>query len=245
MLLTEEYDIIKEEKQLLSEVEQYETRERNNFSFLSSAVRESHEKERQRTERTKYWSIIGSVIGAFIGILGTSVNNYLRMRELRGIVTESAAGGIELKGLVGQLSESMNSQHLQIQTFVTDLKALTMGGVAASSSEKVAPVQTSIETDISDDQFNAQTKEMMDILQKQDKAIQEDMTEIKKLLGSSKASGVEGNIIYVGPEVESLIQKAESNIEWKIKTNGLWTVTFVYGAFALTLPVLYALFKNS
>ena len=34
---------------------------------LSACLRESHEKERERGERTKYWSIFGSIIGAAIG----------------------------------------------------------------------------------------------------------------------------------------------------------------------------------
>ena len=38
-----------------------------------------------------------SLVGAAIGIIGTSINNYLRMRELRGIVSGSAEGGQELR----------------------------------------------------------------------------------------------------------------------------------------------------
>ena len=41
--------------------------ERQKFLLYSSAVRLSHEKERARVERTKYWSIIGSVTGTIIG----------------------------------------------------------------------------------------------------------------------------------------------------------------------------------
>ena len=43
--------------------------ERRHFMEYSSAVRLSHEKERSRVERTKYWSIIGSVSGTIIGRL--------------------------------------------------------------------------------------------------------------------------------------------------------------------------------
>ena len=50
---------------------------------LSNAVRNSHEKERAQAEKTKYWSVLGSVIGACIGIIGTTINNRMRMRELR------------------------------------------------------------------------------------------------------------------------------------------------------------------
>ena len=43
-------------------------KERTAFVQFSSAVRLSHEKERSRAERTKYWSIIGSVSGTILGM---------------------------------------------------------------------------------------------------------------------------------------------------------------------------------
>lgn len=189
---------------------------------------------------------MGSIIGAIIGILGTSINNYLRMREIRGIVTESAAGGVELKGIVAQLSDSMKNQHNQIQGFVADLKSLVgVGGVVASASKSAGPVETVVGTDSSAEVIQAQTKEIMAIVKRQDEALEQDMKDIKKLLGTSRASDVEGNIIYIGPEIEQLLEKTESNLEWKIKMNGIWTAAFLYGAFAITLPLLYALFKTS
>ncbi|KAG8311504.1 Coiled-coil domain-containing protein 51 [Homalodisca vitripennis] len=67
------------------------TEERECFTFLSSSVKESHEKERAQAERTKYWSVIGSVVGTVIGVIGSSINNEFKMRELRKLVMESAA----------------------------------------------------------------------------------------------------------------------------------------------------------
>jgi len=43
--------------------------ERTLFVEYSAAVRLSHEKERSRVERTKYWSIIASVSGTVLGEL--------------------------------------------------------------------------------------------------------------------------------------------------------------------------------
>ena len=53
----------------------YEKGERECFSTLSNAVRDSHEKERAQAEKTKYWSILGSILGTCLGILGTTINN--------------------------------------------------------------------------------------------------------------------------------------------------------------------------
>ena len=35
----------------------------------------AHEKERAQAEKTKYWSILGSILGTCIGIIGTTINN--------------------------------------------------------------------------------------------------------------------------------------------------------------------------
>lgn len=90
MLITQEHKVLKEERRLADLFNRCEQEERENFSFLSSAVKESHEKERIQAERTKYWSIIGSILGTMIGIAGSSINNEFKMRELRKLVRESA-----------------------------------------------------------------------------------------------------------------------------------------------------------
>lgn len=89
-LITLEHSLIKQEKLLSEDFKIIERIERDNFSRLSASLRESHEKERERAEKTKYWSIIGSVVGALIGIIGTTFNNRMRFRELKNIVAESA-----------------------------------------------------------------------------------------------------------------------------------------------------------
>ena len=66
-LATEEHKILVEEKTLRSEYENLEALERDQFAILSGAVRDSHERERARVERTKHWSVIGSVGGAALG----------------------------------------------------------------------------------------------------------------------------------------------------------------------------------
>ena len=73
--LFQEHQILKEERDLLTSFQVLERQERESFSQLSNAVRNSHEKERAQAEKTKYWSVIGSVIGATIGIIGTTINN--------------------------------------------------------------------------------------------------------------------------------------------------------------------------
>jgi len=66
-LATEEHRTLVEEKRIKSEYEHLEALERDQFALLSGAVRDSHERERARAERTKHWSVIGSVGGAALG----------------------------------------------------------------------------------------------------------------------------------------------------------------------------------
>ena len=66
-LATEEHKILIEEKKMKSDYESLEALERDRFALLSGAVRDSHERERARAERTKHWSVIGSVGGAALG----------------------------------------------------------------------------------------------------------------------------------------------------------------------------------
>ena len=50
-----------------TELDVVEEKERDSFWELSGAMRDSYEKERARVERTKNWSLIGTVVGAIAG----------------------------------------------------------------------------------------------------------------------------------------------------------------------------------
>lgn len=86
-LVTKEHNLLKEEKKLTTEFTLSEREERECFTSLSSSVKDSHEKERAQAERTKYWSVIGSVVGTVIGVVGTTINNEFKMRQLRKLVS--------------------------------------------------------------------------------------------------------------------------------------------------------------
>lgn len=90
-LVTKEHHVLQEQTALTDKLNVHEREEREAFSKLSRAVRDSHESERAQAEKTKYWSVIGSIIGTCLGILGTTINNRLRMRELRQLVKDAAA----------------------------------------------------------------------------------------------------------------------------------------------------------
>lgn len=69
-LFKNEHELVKKEKTAQLNLKTQDETERKLFLSLQIALRESQEKEKMRIERTKYWSIIGSIIGALAGIIG-------------------------------------------------------------------------------------------------------------------------------------------------------------------------------
>lgn len=241
-LVTQEHNMIKQELALEQEIASIDKSERDKFNILSSAVRESHERERARAERTKYWSLIGSVIGATIGILGTSVNNYFRVRELRGIIKESAEQRTDFRVLAAELATTTKTQFNRMEEFLAELRS-TLGSTGQSSLKKA----TSQNPNISQPSvmLEKQTKEILDIVSRQDSAVEAEMREIKELLATERARQGEESVVYVGPQVEGLLKETQDNLSWRIKLGSLATVTAVYAGVALGIAVISSLFKGS
>lgn len=118
-LATEEHRILVEEKRIKSEYEHLEALERDQFALLSGAVRDSHERERARAERTKHWSVIGSVGGAALGILGSSIVNYIRLKQVKNSIKET---GITLMQKTDKLTDLVKAQDNQMGSQASELK---------------------------------------------------------------------------------------------------------------------------
>lgn len=100
---------MKEEEVMTTHFQQFEQEERECFSILSSAVKESHEKERLQAERTKYWSIIGSILGTVLGVVGSTINNRYKMNEFRSILSEAVSTEEKLEVLAERLGNAVKS----------------------------------------------------------------------------------------------------------------------------------------
>ena len=222
-LATEEHRMLQAETRLKEWFTSVEAKERDTFSRLSAAVRESHEKHQAHEERTKYWSIIGSILGTLIGIGGSTIANHRRMRDLRTLVSDLSAGGIgsedsrrELTAVIHQLNESLGQGDLRTR-------------------------QQNIENTL----INV-TKKQEELLSQQLQAIERLLTEKNsKLADQMKGLRRLSDVGVVGDagSIEELLSDAEQKLEWEMKMSTLSTVVFIYGAFALTLPILYSIFK--
>merc|ERR1712142_537489 len=91
------------------------------FSSLSNAVRDSHEKERAQAEKTKYWSVLGSIIGTCIGIIGTTINNRMRMNELRRLVSQNSSVE-EIQAIGSDLKEDFSAHRDSLHKLVSEVQ---------------------------------------------------------------------------------------------------------------------------
>lgn len=233
-LLTEEYEILRDEKRITSQLAESEREERDRFTGLSSAVRESHERERARAERTKYWSIIGSVIGATIGIVGSSVNNYRRNRELRRLVRESASGGAELNRSMSELVSATRQQQDDLQSFLSGgMSSLPPGKVPTSSSGS----QKSL------DDLTATVTET-------GRQLGNELADVKRMLAaanvaSGKLSSETGtaSVVYVGPEITELFDRTENNLGNAMRKNAIMSSVLLYSAGLASVGLGYAVVR--
>jgi len=230
-LLTEEYEVLRHEKQINAAMTDAEQTERENFAALSSAVRESHERERARAERTKYWSIIGSAIGATIGIFGTTVNNYRRTRALKSLVHDSTSGGAELNRNVSQLIKETQHQQEEIRTVMSNLK------VASAGSPDVTLLAMSASPSLED---------IVTVIRKNSIKQEKEITDIKQMIAAVSAGKHVDNgqpsVVYVGPEVQEMLDHVEESLEMKIKSSAVASSVALYVSSIVSVIVLYIVF---
>ena len=119
----EEESLLVLEQTCFLDLENCQRNERECFERLSDTIQESHEKERAKTDQMKYYSRLGSLMGAVLGFLGS--NLFLR-REVRQNNIRQA-----------EKMESIKSTLLQMQSQETRLSrnASDDVGVASSSQE--------------------------------------------------------------------------------------------------------------
>jgi len=88
-LVTQEHALLKQENSIIDRVNLSEKEERDSFILLSTTLKDSHDRERIQAERTKYVSIVGSILGTIIGIIGSTLINAWKMNEFKRMVLEA------------------------------------------------------------------------------------------------------------------------------------------------------------
>lgn len=81
-LMKREFDVIQKKNQYEEHYAILDKKERELFSHLQAKINMLHEKSRTHTRQ---WGIISTIIGALLGIVGTSISAFYRNNDIRNI----------------------------------------------------------------------------------------------------------------------------------------------------------------
>ncbi|NXD11793.1 CCD51 protein, partial [Nothocercus nigrocapillus] len=268
-LATLEHRLLQEEKRYRAAYLNAEESEREKFSLFSAAVRESHEKERTRAEKTKNWSIIGSVLGAIIGVLGSTYVNRVRLQELKVLVLEAQKGPISLQEAIKEQASSHYLQQKDLSDIIADLKNMLQTRTSQEIKEGVLLAKEDSNDSFKIDSLLIPLKEQLSYtkqvssclgnLQQQFSSLQESIAQMVSEMQSIKlavhARPTEGAVPRSPGEgkgqasaVKDVILElydTERRLETQMKRNTVYSTALTCAMFAFTLPVLYIIFKGN
>lgn len=122
---TEEGELLLEEQSLAESLDTIKQKERECFEALGNAIVESHEKERTQSERMKYYSRLGSVLGAALGFLGSNIFLRREVRKHHGLQKDQMESVEKsLQGLVDRVATYRQSQEGQMEAVEKSLQEL-------------------------------------------------------------------------------------------------------------------------
>ncbi|XP_072025982.1 LOW QUALITY PROTEIN: mitochondrial potassium channel-like [Amphiura filiformis] len=114
------------------------------------------------------------------------------------------------------------------------LQTLVLDQISAITGDKPVEEGTNLGTALENlshkhnASLEAQTKTFQDLLAKQEDRFAQ---ELGRITGREPGG------------VEEMLNENQAKLEWEVKMSTLSTVVLIYGAFALTLPILYTIFK--
>uniref|UniRef100_A0A8C8ANB6 Coiled-coil domain-containing protein 51 n=1 Tax=Otus sunia TaxID=257818 RepID=A0A8C8ANB6_9STRI len=268
-LATLEHRLLQEEKRYRAAYLNAEESEREKFSLFSAAVRESHEKERTRAEKTKNWSIIGSILGAIIGVLGSTYVNRVRLQELKVLVLEAQKGPINLQEAIKEQASSHHLQQKDLSDVIAELKNVLQTRTSQEIKEGALLTRGDRNDSVKIDSlliplneqlnYTKQVSSCLGSLQQQFNNLQESIAQMISELQSVKLavhtrpteratprSSLEGK--GQASAVRDLILElcdTERRLETQIKRNSLYSTALTCAMFAITVPVLYIILKGN
>ncbi|KAK1799723.1 hypothetical protein P4O66_006261 [Electrophorus voltai] len=272
-LATLEHKLLQEERRLKTAYENAEGGEREKFALFSASVRESHEKERSRAERTKNWSIIGSVLGAIIGVIGSTYINRVRLQELKSLLLEAQKGPAnlqeaiktqaslhkdqqeELRGLIELLRAAIKDEAGEVR----DAERVSVPVTEAVTAEGPTPKASVSEGAVREILLRSQrAQDLMEDLKPQLKQLEQRMGRVVAELQAVKTSvagrptelpviqATDAQLLVCNTEsVIKGLDQTEKRLEAQINKTTLYNTILTYTAFALTMPVLYIIFKGT
>ncbi|XP_069499320.1 mitochondrial potassium channel [Ambystoma mexicanum] len=261
-LATQEHRLLQEEKRIRASFVHAEDTEREKFALFSAAVRESHDKERTRAERTKNWSIIGSILGAIIGVVGSTYINRVRLYELKSLLLEAQKGPLSLQEAVHEQACTYKQQQKDLNNAIVSLQRmictgakpcppLTEGGACGVPCEDPLLVLLNKQSDASKQIYSS-----LECLHKQVSGlgtnlckVTSDVKCVKAALASSpcvppcRREGEDKPV--TAREVMLELIDTKQSLESHINRSSVFSTGLTCAVFAFTIPALYILLKGS
>lgn len=271
-LATLEHKLLQEERRLRTAYENAESSEREKFSLFSAAVRGSHEKERTRAERTKNWSIIGSVLGALIGVMGSTYVNRVRLQELKNLLLEAQKGPESLQEALRVQAGNHRSQQDELRTLIDSLRVAVNDAVTQRDivlQDKQGSISDSPTVPLSafkDLQLSSRKREslleslppQLGQLEQGLGRVESELSGVRMLLETRpQAEPQAGQLQLVTPErperedqweseaVVRRLEEAQRTLGERIEKNTLYNAVFTYTATAITISAVYLLLRGA
>ncbi|KAM4588924.1 mitochondrial potassium channel isoform 1-T2 [Odontesthes bonariensis] len=274
-LATLEHKLLQEERRLRTAYENAEGSEREKFALFSAGVRASHEKERTRAERTKNWSIIGSVLGALIGVMGSTYINRVRLQELKNLLLEAQKGPESLQEALKVQAGNHRSQQDELRTLIDSLRvtltdAFTQkkgdpqegGPIPASPTVSLSALKDlhigSQRTESILESFPPQLGQLEQGLGR----VESELLTVKRLLETKTQAGTQAET-QAGTSADQLQFERSERDQWesetvvrsleetqkvlgeRIRTNTIYNAVFTYTATAITISAVYLLLRGT
>lgn len=265
-LATMEHKLLQEERRLRTAYENAEGSEREKFALFSAAVRGSHEKERTRAERTKNWSIIGSVLGALIGVMGSTYVNRVRLQELKNLLLEAQKGPESLQEALKIQAGNHRSQQDELRTLIDSLRVALSETFAQrravrQDKEGTAPHSPSVSVSALKDLHTGskKTESLLESLppklgqlERGLGKVESEVSTVRKLLETKPQLQTQaGQLLHERPEraeseaVVRSLEETQRTLGEQIRTTSLYNAVFAYTATAITISAVYLLLRGT
>jgi chromosome segregation ATPase len=117
-LITQEHNLLREQLALEVQLKQFKEQEQFLLDNLSKLLRQSHELERLRQERSKYWQIISialSLVGSLVAIVAQ------RVRNQKSVINQLVAFDEKLLGLEQSLATMKSDIDRRHEIYLTQM----------------------------------------------------------------------------------------------------------------------------
>lgn len=145
-IVTQEHELLKEQKRLSALLEVYDRTEREKHAALAIAISNSQDHERTYREKTKYLSLITGVVGGLIGVLGSSINNWRHRKDIKLFSKEIHDLIQSQNNVIAQ--KSFAPENSQQQHLTAEISSVNLENLSSEMSELIKTMNEQFENTV-------------------------------------------------------------------------------------------------